>query len=126
MRTKQLPFLVLVSALVLLLAACGAAPEADTVREGNEQTVVEEVAEVENEAPVAATAPAPPGSAALPSDAGVQYTRVAQSERMIIKNAEMQLLVSDTDVALDGIALIATEYGGYIVSSHTWSEDQHK
>jgi hypothetical protein len=45
---------------------------------------------------------------------------------MIIKNAEMELLVADTDEALDGVTLVATEYGGYIISSHTWTEDQYK
>jgi hypothetical protein len=45
---------------------------------------------------------------------------------MIIKNADMSLLVSDTDVALDGVTVIATDYGGYIISSHTWFENEHK
>jgi hypothetical protein len=45
---------------------------------------------------------------------------------MIIKNAEMELLVPDTDVALDEVTVIAADYGGYIISSHTWLEDEYK
>jgi len=44
----------------------------------------------------------------------------------LIKNAEMELLVSDTDAALDSITLIASDYGGYIISSHSWYEDDFK
>jgi TRAP-type C4-dicarboxylate transport system permease small subunit len=45
---------------------------------------------------------------------------------MIIKNAEVELLVADTDVALDEVTVIAADYGGYIISSHTWLEDEYK
>ncbi len=45
---------------------------------------------------------------------------------MIIKNAELDLLVANTDTALDGVTAIAADYGGYIVSTHTWFEDEFK
>jgi hypothetical protein len=45
---------------------------------------------------------------------------------MIIKNAEMELLVPDTDAALDSVTLITSDYGGYIISSHSWYENDYK
>ena len=38
----------------------------------------------------------------------------------------MELLVSDTDVALDSVTVIAVDYGGYIISTHTWYEDDFR
>jgi hypothetical protein len=49
-----------------------------------------------------------------------------RAQRMIIKNAELDLLVANTDVALDGITVIAIEYGGYIISTHTWYEKDYR
>ncbi len=46
--------------------------------------------------------------------------------RMIIKNGEMTLLVSDTDRALDQATGVAVDSGGYVVSSKTWLQDGHK
>jgi hypothetical protein len=83
------------------------------------------VAPVEEAVASAPTSPA--GSVALPGDAAAGLLPSTSSDqRMIIKDAEMELLVSDTDVALDDVTLIATEYGGYIISSHTWTEDGFK
>jgi hypothetical protein len=36
---------------------------------------------------------------------------------MIVKNAELKLLVADTDVAIDRVAQVAADTGGYIISS---------
>jgi hypothetical protein len=38
----------------------------------------------------------------------------------------VELLVADTDFALDEVTVIAADYGGYIISSHTWLEDEYK
>ena len=39
---------------------------------------------------------------------------------MIIKNAELKLLVADTDVAIDLTTQIAADTFGYILSARTW------
>jgi hypothetical protein len=49
--------------------------------------------------------------------------RPQQANRLIIKNAELQLLVTDTDVAIDRTTQIAADYGGYIISSRIWYQD---
>lgn len=50
-------------------------------------------------------APAPDLVAALPQD------------RMIVKNGEIDLLVNSTDMAIDQVTQIATDNGGYVLSS---------
>lgn len=49
---------------------------------------------------------------------GVQY-----ADQKIIKNADMQLLVADTDIAVDGVTQIAGDVRGYIISTRIWSQD---
>ena len=128
MTRNRLLIVVAGLAILLLLAACGSAAEPETLveqvveevevpRAAEGETVVEKVMVEATAAPQPTPAPGSPGLAA-------PYR--AQAERMIIKNAEMDLLVSDTDVALDGITVIAADYGGYIISSHTWFEEEFK
>ena len=45
--------------------------------------------------------------------------------RMVIKNAEISLLVKDSDVAIDGITQIVGDVRGYIVSSQVWYQDYY-
>lgn len=111
---------------LFVLSGCGGAPEAAV----NEKSVMatQVVAESMSE-PVAEGAPALPTPApmATPSPASGPPSApglAAPVQRMIIKNAEMDLLVADTDVALDSITVMAADYGGYIVSSHVWHEQE--
>jgi hypothetical protein len=43
--------------------------------------------------------------------------------RLVIKNAELELLVEDTNNAIDRTAQIASDTGGYILSSRVWYQD---
>jgi len=45
---------------------------------------------------------------------------------MIIKNAEIELLVTDTNIAIDQVTLMAADYGGYLISSQTWFTGDYK
>jgi hypothetical protein len=129
MTKNPLPIVVVVLAMLMLLAACGASSEPETVVEQVEvgapgaDSVVEAETVVEE---VELQPTAPPQPTPAPGSPGLASPYRAQVERMIIKNAEMDLLVSDTDVALDGITVIAADYGGYIISSHTWFENEFK
>lgn len=49
-----------------------------------------------------------------------------QANRLIIKNGEMNLLVANTDRAVDQVTDIAVNSGGYIVSSRTWFDGEFK
>lgn len=111
-------------AVVLLVAACSAAaPSAPQV--------------MRDAAPAEQPAAAPPPSGGGEASAGQDKT-VGQSgfpdvavspygaNRMIIKNGEMNLMVLDTDRALDQVTGIAVDNGGYIVNSKTWTQDGFK
>jgi hypothetical protein len=52
------------------------------------------------------------GAAALPG----------RPNRLIVKNAELKLLVADTDVAIDLTTQVAADCAGYIISSRVWYE----
>ncbi|MEM7029914.1 MAG: DUF4349 domain-containing protein [Chloroflexota bacterium] len=62
-------------------------------------------------------------------DAGlpnVQQARNRSSNRLIIKDAQLNLLVEDTDTAIDRAQGIIVEFDGYIVSNRTWLSGQYK
>lgn len=69
----------------------------------------------EVEKPVEGAPPAAPDTAALaapPQQPG--------QGRMIIKDATIDLLVQDTDVAIDRVTTLAADQGGYLLSSKSW------
>jgi hypothetical protein len=45
---------------------------------------------------------------------------------MVIKNGQMSLLVEDADIAIDRVTLIATDTGGYVISSEVWFSGEYK
>ena len=45
---------------------------------------------------------------------------------MIIKDGSIDLLVADTDRAVDQVTALAQQQGGYVISSNTWIEDGYK
>ena len=50
-------------------------------------------------------------------------TVLERSNRMIVKNADIRLLVEDTNIAIDRTTQIVGDSGGYIVSSRVWYQD---
>lgn len=42
------------------------------------------------------------------------------ANQLVIKNADLEILVEDTDLALDQVTQLAADFGGYIISSETW------
>lgn len=45
--------------------------------------------------------------------------------QMIIKNAEVRMMVADSDVAVDGVTQIVRDMGGYIISSRLWYQEYY-
>jgi hypothetical protein len=74
------------------------------------------------EAPVA---PLPTAAAYEISNSSGDLTVIERSNRMIIKNADVRLMVKDTDVAIDRATQIIGDAGGYIVSSRVWYQDYY-
>ncbi len=74
-------------------------------------------------APTAVPPAAPASSAASSVSSGTSVNIIgAGTQRKIIKNAQLQLTVENTDVALDRLTGIAVDTGGYIISTRVFTE----
>ncbi len=134
MNTRTTVFFSLIALGAILLVACGAPAAPATPAPAATMMVPMEsygYAEPQNMeasgAPSAAEQPAADASKALAfPTAGVINTGQEPSAgnpaagRMIIKNADMRLMVEDTDVAIDRTTQMVGDLGGYIVSSRSW------
>lgn len=69
--------------------------------------------------------PMPTAAAYEISNSSGDLTVIERSNRMIIKNADVRLMVKDTDVAIDRATQIIGDAGGYIVSSRVWYQDYY-
>ena len=129
MKTKFNVLAVFILLGVLILSACGGAPAA------TEAFVVE--APLSYEEPAAQNAGGAndvakeAGNQALPSIYATAMPPqdsapgALASMHMIIKNAEIKLLVTDTDIAIDRATQVVGDAGGYIVSSRVWSQPHY-
>lgn len=129
MKTKFNVLAVFILLGVLILSACGGAPAA------TEAFVVE--APLSYEEPAAQDAGGAndvakeAGNQALPSIYATAMPPqdsapgALASMHMIIKNAEIKLLVTDTDIAIDRATQVVGDAGGYIVSSRVWSQPHY-
>jgi len=135
-RSVLFTLLVLVS---LALSACGgaaAATEAPAFVEqpvgGNDEFAAQnEPAKVgEGDAGVPQSSdvvavPFPTNAAYEIANASGDLTVLERSNRMIVKNADIRLMVEDTDVAIDRSMQIVGDAGGYIISSRVWYQDYY-
>lgn len=114
--------LVMAAVLFVLLTGCGAsAPATQAVRNTAEGAEVEITREIVREA---AMTPTP--AATLSEIRSREYTPVSlpdRPNRLIVKDAELELLVTDTDAAIDRTTQIAADCAGYIISSRVWYEE---
>ena len=123
-------WMILAILLMLTLVGCGMAA-GTYVSEDYEWAAEIESGMVEYAEPMEAEAPeAPPMEEVAEGGAGVNKTSDRtlldfgySSNRMIIKNAEISLLVEDTDTAIDRTTQIVDDAGGYIISSRVWYQD---
>jgi hypothetical protein len=70
-------------------------------------------------------APMPTAAAYEIANPSGDLTVIERSNRMIIKNADVRLMVKDTDIAIDRATQIIGDAGGYIVSSRVWYQDYY-
>lgn len=132
MKTRVPFFLSLIALVAILLSACGAAatqaPPDVIYAPATEAPATEFPAmEVYAEAPMQKDASGAPlalptagpvmGDASQPVEANAAN---ASAGHMIIKNADVKLLVADTDVAIDRTTQLVGDLGGYIISSRVW------
>jgi len=128
---------------MLVLAACGAAApatqapaatEAPAESFAVEPSVIEEPLAKDGEGAGVpqdqavgqeALAPMPTAAAYEIANSAGDLTVIERSNRMIVKNADVRLMVKDTDVAIDRATQIVGDAGGYIVSSRVWYQDYY-
>ena len=84
----------------------------------------------------AGSAPAmtvPPVTAAPPATSNSSYSSDAESgltqsslpsDRMVVRTGNIELVVSDVAVTLDNITKVASDFGGYVVTSQKWKEGE--
>ena len=102
----------LIIGLLLALAGCAAARP--------------EMAARTNSVPAAAPAPAAP-AATTDSFAGAAAEGSAQpadADRRIIRTADLSMVVTDAESAMQSITGLVTEAGGYIADSTAWRENE--
>lgn len=129
MKTKFNVLAVFILLGVLILSACGGAPAATEAFVVEAPLSYEEPAaqntggsndvakETSNQALPSIYATAMPPQDSAPG--------ALASMHMIIKNAEIKLLVTDTDIAIDRATQVVGDAGGYIVSSRVWSQPHY-
>ncbi|MGZ9234144.1 MAG: DUF4349 domain-containing protein [Anaerolineales bacterium] len=135
MKSRSGLFMLFVIVSMLLLAACGAsaATQAPVEVFAVEPSIEEPLAKNEGESVVqdqaglaeAPLAPMPTAAAYEISNSSGDLTVIERSNRMIVKNADVRLMVKDTDVAIDRATQIVGDAGGYIVSSRVWYQDYY-
>ena len=141
MKTRSSLFVLPVLVFTLVLAACGGAaateapateaPYSDTMGQqppsGNDPLLPAERAVVEEDGAAQALEPTPISTAAAfeIANASGDLTVIERSNRLIIKNADVRLMVEDTDIAIDRATQIIGDAGGYIVSSRVWYQDYY-
>lgn len=130
MKTKLFAFSLMIAA-VSILTACGGAAAPEPLLQ-TEKFVAEPAAPADSFGSAEQPALAPEGqNPALPMPtAGVVYQTVpdvgsapgqaAAIDRKIVKNAEVSVLVADSDSAIDRLTQVVSDVGGYIVSSRVW------
>lgn len=110
-------------ALVLVAVACGGrmADEQSTSSEVMVEEAREQAADAfyaEGDSGVSA-----PAMAAIP-ESGAANQPVPDQERLIIRNAEMTIVATDTEAALTQIAQMAINGGGWVVSSNVYQSTE--
>jgi len=140
MKSRSTLFILFVIGAMIILAACGgaAAPTEPPAATEAPAFGFGEPSQFEQSAPKsgedvgvpqtgdALAAPAPTMAAAfeIVNPSG-DLTVIERSNRMIVKNADIRLMVEDTDVAIDRATQIVGDAGGYIVSSRVWYQDYY-
>jgi hypothetical protein len=126
MKNKSICILMLIGFTGLLLVSCAAI--AQDMVESDVDGLADKSGQSQSEAPLLF---ADDDQAVIYYTAGsADLTAAQQGERLIVKNAEMSLLVKNTDTAVDQITQIIEDVGGYIISSRLWyqewGDDLHK
>ncbi len=119
--------------LALFMVACGMGEEQDVGQEApvvvESERIVDEESAFEPQEDVVEEAEEAPGAGVgqEPSAAGpVTDFQPQTTQRLIIKDATLDLEVEDTDRAIDGVTQAAGDMQGYIISQRVWYDGEAK
>jgi hypothetical protein len=129
MKPKHLS--IFLTLLVILLTACSSKKVAEEAKLKPQGAANEKVVYATAARPAA---PTQPPAANQPQDADqttasgdvAMLNYQSSSVRMVIKDAEMELLVENTDRAIDQVTQLVADYGGYLISSQSWFDGEFK
>lgn len=137
MKTRSILFTLFILG-ALLVVACGAAAPAEPeyiempateapafAYDESGLPVAKEGESAAAQSPEVVLAPVPTNAAYEIVNPSGDLTVVERANRMIVKNADLRLMVEDTDVAIDRSMQIVGDAGGYIVSSRVWYQDYY-
>lgn len=129
MKSKFTVFPMLALLAALVLGACGGGAPAPNVMEVAPSVQEEFAAPQEAPADIAVEQPVADTEAGSKSsiDEGSVYETgtdgtASLTTHLIIKSAEMRLLVEDSDIAIDRLTQIVGDTGGYIISSQVYNQ----
>jgi hypothetical protein len=127
----KIRFLFVTLLILLILTACGSAAAPTKAPRYLDVSAAEPpvLPEVNGAPPAKAESAAGGDANAAPGEitynTGAPVSDVPAYQRMVIKNAEIRLLVKDSDVALDGVTQLVGDVRGYIISSQVWYQDYY-
>jgi hypothetical protein len=102
---KKTVYRIVVSLLVLFVAGCAAAPRRAQAPASDAGYVVERETVFEE-------------PAAEPAESGARAADYAATERLIIRNANLDIVVRDTQDAVDQVDALTEELGGFVLESN--------
>jgi hypothetical protein len=73
--------------------------------------------------PTPAPAPSPDGDISIKEQTALQINGAGEINRMIVRTGNMRLVVDDVLDTINDIIGLADRFGGYVVSSNSWQED---
>jgi len=106
--------------VVCLLAPAGCAPEAAPPPPSEEEEMPPAMPKEEAPPP----APEIPAAPEAPSVSQEQLGQPWATERMIVRTGDISLIVEDVPEAMNQITGLAASFGGYVVSSKRWREEE--
>jgi len=113
-----------ITGLLLVLALLGTVSCASASEEGK-GVIREETEEERVVAPgISAGEWESSGQSATEVDFGLDSNEQFATDRMIVRNGNMMLVVEDVTIAIDQITWMAESYDGYVVSSRVWKEGE--
>jgi hypothetical protein len=116
-HVKAVPIVFACLILVLILSGCGA-PATPEALDGAAGAAVAPTMIMVAEA-TQAPAPEAGDRAAQPVEGTPDLVAALPQDRMIVKNGEIDLLVESTNTAIDQVTQIATDNGGYVLTSQS-------